>query len=169
MVKQIFLKYLSQFEATLHQFGYFKVGEEACSTGNYKDGLSVEYVNNQIRKKIYIGFILWEKTEGISLSMSMFEIPRNNTLFSLFDFLDNHNLNDKIASKCPSDGNFELTVKTYFEALETLFKNELNDQITGKTFENHMEVQNESWNLHRDAAYQMELEVINKFKNSKKH
>lgn len=109
------------------------------------------------------------KTGGLSLSMSMFKIPRNNTFFSLYDFLDGHNLKDRIVSECPNGGDFELTIKKYFEDLEPLFKNELNDHVIGKTFENHIDALNESWNQHRDVAYQMELDKINKFNNSKKH
>jgi hypothetical protein len=139
VITQTFLKYLSDFEIYLANFGYFKVKESSSTSENYKEHLSVKYNNNKIQRTVYFDCALFEGTGSTLLSMNMCKIPENNTHFSIFRFLDNHNLNHKITVELHSGGAFEPFVKKYFEDLKLLFENELNDQITGKTFENHID------------------------------
>jgi hypothetical protein len=139
MIKNTFLKYLGQFEQTLNQYGYIKNKEEPVESVLYKENISTEYINNQIQSRIDLDYTVWSKDCSASLGMFMYKIPKEQTFFSLSRFLDKHNLNNSIVSKCPAGVDFEPFVKKYFEDLKVLFENELNDQITGKTFENHMD------------------------------
>jgi hypothetical protein len=157
-----YLKYLNGFESILNQFGYNKTEEKNNTTKTSKEDLYIDYSNANINLKICLDYTLWDDG-GILLSMSMFKIPSEKTFFSLSDFLKNNNLTGKISLKLSAGGVFEPFVAKYFQDLESLFKNELNDQITGKTFENHMDALNKSWDEHRDAAYQMELDEVSKF------
>lgn len=165
---QIFLYYIDFFEKILSQFNYTKEELVNSTSKTAIEGLSVKYINFSSHTELIIGYNL--STSGvIMLNFSMFKIPYQNTIFSLYNFLDRHGLKGKLNFKMPAGGDFEPFVKKYFEDLKSLFENELNDQITGKTFENHMGALNESWNQHRDTAYQMELNEIDKFNKSKKH
>jgi hypothetical protein len=145
MVNQIFLKYLNQFETTLYTFGYIKTKVEVFPSAIYKDNLSVEYEAVQIQRKININYFV--STNGkITLNLIMYKIPAQNTFFSLHRFLDNNNLKDRITVEISAGGDVEAFIKTFFEDLKSLFENELNDQITGKTFENHWDALRNSMN-----------------------
>jgi hypothetical protein len=138
MVKQLFLKYLTQFELTLISFGYIKAKVEVLPSDIYRENLSVKYLNNQIQTRIVIEYSI-SGTGKVLLSLFMFKLFSDGTFFSLYDFLDRRNLNDKIKSELAPSEDFEPFVKKYFEDLKSLFENELNDQITGKSFENHID------------------------------
>jgi hypothetical protein len=138
MNKQIFLKYLSQFEITLNQLDYSRIEWDDQPIATYKDTISCKYLSPIIKREIHINYILWDDGET-SIGMSMYITHSKGTFFSLTDFLKNHKLEYKIKSRLSVGCDFEPFVKKYFEDLKVLFENELNDQITGKTFENHMD------------------------------
>ena len=135
---ECFLKHLSLFENTLNMYGYFKSHIDGKQLTNYKENVSVIFINPAINQKIYLDYILWRKGH-IVLSVSMFKIPKDNTFFDLLWFLEKHGLEDKISCKLEAGGDFDDFAKKFFEDLAVLFANELNDQITGKSFENHWE------------------------------
>lgn len=138
MINQLFIKYLVQMELFLNSNGYFKNSAKTISTDNYKENFDVEYIGNKPNRRLNIAYTIWNDGD-IMLSTFMYVAQSDSTYFSLTNFLKNHKLEHRITSKLPSGGAFEPFVKKYFEDLKLLFENELNDQITGKTFENHMD------------------------------
>ena len=136
--KQVFLNHLSTFEQTLNKFGYFKLAVDDTRLANYKENLSATFTHQGVSQEIGIEYILWNDGD-VFLSMSMYKIPSDKTFFTLHRFLESHGLEDKISFKLEAGGNFDTFAKKFFEDLAVLFENELNDQITGKNFENHWE------------------------------
>jgi hypothetical protein len=165
---QLFKDNESKFEYLLRDLDYFKSNDTKTIDAFSKEILSREYINVNLKLKLVINYTLWNNGD-ILLSLTMYKIPSNKTFFSLFNFINKHNLKHKIVTKLPAGGEVEPFIKKYFEDLELLFKNELNDQITGKIFENHIDALNESWNQHRDVAYDMERKEIDDFIKKKKH
>ena len=104
----------------------------------YKENLLVTFVNPAASQELRLYYILWGKGH-ITLPISMYKIPSDKTFFDLSDFLEIHGLEDRISWKLEPGGDFDSFAKKYFEDLAVLFANELNDQITGKNFENHWE------------------------------
>jgi hypothetical protein len=163
MVNQYYTKYLNQFESVLGNYGYLRNKEETVSSKLYNAHLSVEYINNRLQRRASIDYTEWTDS-NVLISMTMYKIPKEDSFFSLFDFLNKHDLRSKIKSEHLVTENFENFIKKYFEDLESLFQNELNDQITGKSFENHRDLLNQSWNEHSDIFYEMEKSVVDEYK-----
>ena len=136
--KQIFLKHLTSFEGILNKFGYFKIGTDNTERATSKENLSVTFTQQEINRNFKIHYVLW-KDGIIFLSISMYKIPSEKTFFSLSDFLKDHGLEDQISWKLEAGRDFDTFAKKFFDDLAVLFENELNDQITGKSFENHWE------------------------------
>lgn len=166
MVKEIFLKYLGQFEFFLTKLGYDKLDTKSILTESYEESFEVEYLGVNFNRRLDIGYTVWKDGE-INISLFLYNIHSKGTFFSLSNFIKNHGLQNKIIYKLAFGEDFEVFIKKYFEDLESLFKDELNDQITGKSFENHMDILNKSWNEHRDIIYEMEKSVVEEYKKKR--
>ena len=105
---------------------------------NYNENVSVSFTHQGVNQEITISCTLWKKGH-IALHFRIHKIPSDKTFFTLHWFLEEHGLEDKISFKLEAGGNFDDFAKKFFEDLAVLFENELNDQITGKNFENHWE------------------------------
>ena len=143
--RNVFLKNLADFEPVLNRFDYFRNEYEEPKLATSVDNWSVLFINMRLSRKVYMDFTLTQ--DGIVLiSFTMYKIPKEKTFFSLFDFLKNHNLEDEISHKLEPGGDLDKFCQDYFKSLGNLFENELNDQITGKTFENHWQALMDSMN-----------------------
>lgn len=163
MVDKIFLNKLGLVDTFMHRFGYVRTKVEHINTVLSKVFIIAEYTNNSINRRINIDCNQLQDS-NIIVGMTMYKIPKEKTFFSLFDFLDARKLNERIQSQLPDGGDFETFIKQYFEDLQLLFENELNDQITGKSFEDHWDLLNQSFDEHGDVFYEMEKSVVEEYK-----
>jgi hypothetical protein len=144
--REIFLKALSDFEPVLNRYGYYKNDyEEPRWQVSSQDNWSVLFINLKLHLKMYVDFVVWEDGK-VNLSLTMCRIPREKTFFALSWFLEGHKLNEKINCNLEPGGNVDDFCRTFFKSLEVLFDNELNNQITGKSFENHWQALMDSMN-----------------------
>ena len=172
--EKTFVTYLEKFESVLGRYGFARSEQKHEKSQNDKEWLSTAYTNTESSLKIYIDHTIF-KDDSFYFGFTMYKIPNNKTFFSLIDFLDGHDLNYKITYRLSAGGDFEPFVAKYFEDLEKLFANELNDQITGKTFENHKAALLESWNRHMlnfgkgtSPIYEMQKQEVADFLKKKK-
>lgn len=166
MVRKVFTEKLISFEPILNGYGFYRMRELSMPSKIFKENQGVEYQNRIIGRRIDIDYTI-APTGQILIGFTMYVLDKERTFFSLSNFIDRRGLQNKIAYKIESGNDFEIFIKKYFEDLESLFKNELNEQITGKSFENHMDLLNQSWNEHRDVVYEMEKSVVEEYKKKK--
>lgn len=147
--EQSFKENLFKFEETLNKYGYY------CLNGNTFDinakkndqytSIEQEYLNRFIKQKISISFIVGVNGAQF-ISFRMDEVLVDKSSFDVKRFLRKRNLENRLQNRFEEDQNFESFVEKYFDDLKSLFENELNDQITGKYFENHWQEQMDEFN-----------------------
>jgi hypothetical protein len=147
--EQLFKENLLKFEEILNKYGYYDPNENILNINLEKNdnysSIRQTYLNLFIKQKINISCNIWPDGE-VLISFYMKETSSDESSFDVIRFLKKRNIENKLQDRCNDIDSFESFVKKYFDDLESLFENELNDQITGKNFENHWQEQIDEFN-----------------------
>lgn len=156
---EIFKSNLKIFESTLLSYGYQleKIWHDTNPVSY--ETFYHNYVNSALDLDLSLSFSVGrgDLVETI-LGLSMHGPKRE--FFSLDDYQETRKP-EQIKTRFARDENLAENIQKFFEDLQIAFDTYLNDQITGKSFENHKD---QLVNSYHAAAYGMQKEVVEEAK-----
>lgn len=157
---QIFHTHLKGFEPVLEKYGYsFSKMDHEQKTGLSYESNDYEYLNTAKALKLHlsVSVVTGAQTTATVIGFIMFGPKRE--FFSLNEYQESRKP-VQIKTSIPGGEDVNLGIEHFFRDLHTAVETYLNDQITGRAFENHSDNLMNSYYSH-GAVHNMQKQVIN--------